>query len=136
MSGTTTSENLNLDAWFGAVALSVPGTWYCALSTTTPTEAGTNFTEPSSGAYARVAVTNNATNFPAASSGAKTNGTAITFPESTASWGTITHIGFYNQASGGSLYFWEQLPVSKAVAANTTVYFSIGSLTISNLNAG
>jgi len=136
MSSTTTAENLLLDSWFGAVALSVPGTWYVSLSTTSPTEAGLNFTEPVAGAYARVAVTNNATNFPAAVSGAKTNGTAITFPESTASWGTITHIGFYNQASGGALYFWEALPTSKAVAANTTVYFSIGSLTISNLNAG
>ena len=135
MSQTTTSENLNLDAWFGGVALSVPGTWYASLSTTTPTEAGTNWTEPTGGAYDRVAVTNNATNFPAASSGTKTNGTAITFPESTASWGTITHIGFYNQASGGNLYFWEALPTSKAVAAYTTVYFSVGSLTISNTNA-
>jgi len=136
MSGVTVAENATLDAWFGAVTLTPPSSWYCALSTTTPTEAGTSFTEPSSGAYARVAITNNATNFPAASSGAKTNGTAITFPESTASWGTITHIGFYNQASGGALYFWEALPTSKAVAANTTVYFSVGSLTISNLNAG
>jgi hypothetical protein len=136
MSGTITSENLNLDAWFGGVALSVPGTWYCALSTTTPAEAGTGFTEPSSGGYARVAVTNNLTNFPGASGGSKTNGVAITFPESTLSWGTITHIGFYNQSTTGTLYFFEALPVSKAVAANTTVYFSIGSLTISNLNAG
>jgi hypothetical protein len=136
MSQTVTSENLNLDAWFGAVALSVPGIWYASLSTTTPTEAGANFTEPAAGAYARVAITNNGTNFPSAVNGSKTNGTAITFPETSASWGTITHIGFYNQASGGSLYFWEQLPTSKTVAANTTVYFSIGSLTISNLNAG
>jgi hypothetical protein len=136
MSSTTTMENLNLDAWFGGVALSVPGIYYAALSTTTPTEAGTNFTEPASGAYARVAVTNNLTNFPSASGGSKTNGTAISFTESTASWGTITHIGFYNQLTGGTLYFWEALPVSKAVAANVTVYFSAGALTISNLNAG
>jgi len=136
MSSTTTAENLLLDSWFGAVALSVPGTWYASLSTAAPTEAGTNFVEPVGNGYARVAITNNLSNFPSATSGAKTNGTAITFPESAASWGTITHVGFYNQATGGSLYFWEQLPTSKAVAANTTVYFSIGSLTISNLNAG
>jgi len=136
MSSTTTAENLLLDSWFGAVALTPPATFYVALSTTTPTEAGTNFTEPASGAYARVAVTNNLTNFPSASGGSKTNGTAISFVESTASWGTITHIGFYNQLTGGTLYFWEALPVSKAVAANVTVYFSAGALTISNLNAG
>lgn len=136
MSSTITAENLLLDSWFGAVALTPPAQYFVALSTTTPTEAGVNFTEPSGGAYARVAVTNNLTNFPAASAGAKTNGTAISFTESTASWGTITHIGFYNQLTGGTLYFWEALPVSKAVAANVTVYFSAGALTISNLNAG
>jgi hypothetical protein len=136
MSGTATSENLVLDSVFGGVALSMPGQWFVALSTSTPTEAGANFSEPSSGAYARVAVTNNLTNFPSAVNGSKTNGTAITFPESTTSWGTITYIGFFNLASGGSLYYYEALPVSKAVAANTTVYFSIGSLTLSNLNAG
>lgn len=136
MSGVTVAENSTLDAWFGAVTLTPPAQWFCALSTTTPTEAGTGFTEPSGGAYARVAVTNNLTNFPSAAAGAKTNGTAITFPESTASWGTITHIGFYNQLTGGTLYFWEALPVSKAVASNVTVYFSVGALTISNLNAG
>lgn len=136
MSGTYTSENKILDLLFGATALTPPATYYVGLSQTAPNESGTGTTEPSSGNYARVAVTNNKTNFGTASSGALTNATAITFPESTASWGTITHVCFFDQASGGSLYFWEQLPVSKAVAANTTVYFSVGSLTISNLNAG
>lgn len=37
MSGTTLSENATLDGWFGAVALTPPGTWYAALSTTSPT---------------------------------------------------------------------------------------------------
>jgi hypothetical protein len=136
MSGTYTSENKLLDLAFGGTAWTPPATYYVGLSTTAPAEAGTGATEPSGGAYARVAVTNNKTNFGTASNGALTNAVAITFVESTASWGTITHICFFDQLTGGSLYYWEQLPVSKAVAANTTVYFSIGSLTISNLNAG
>jgi len=52
-----------LDSWFGAVALSVPGTWYASLSTAAPTEAGTNFVEPVGNGYARVAITNNLSNF-------------------------------------------------------------------------
>lgn len=136
MSGTYVSENKILDLMFGATALTPPATYYVGLSQTAPNEAGTGTTEPSTGAYARIAVTNNKSNFGVASNGALTNSAAITFAESTASWGTITHVCFFDQLTGGSLYFWEQLPTSKSVAANTTVYFSVGSLTISNLNAG
>lgn len=136
MSGTYTSEAKILDLAFGSTAWTPPAQYFVGLSTTAPSEAGTGSTEPSTGAYARVAITNNKTTFGTAANGALTNAIAITFPESTASWGTITHICFFDQATGGSLYYWEQLPTSKAVAANTTVYFSIGSLTISNLNAG
>ena len=136
MSSTYTQENSILDLAFGATSWTPPGTWYVGLSQSTPNESGSGYTEPSSGAYARVAVTNNKTNFTVASSGVLTNATAITFPESTASWGTITHVLFFDAATSGTLRFWEALPVSKAVASSTTVYFAIGSLTISNLNAG
>ena len=136
MSGTTYSENRVIDLLFGAVSLTPPANYFIGLSTTTPAEAGTGASEPSGGAYARVSVANNLTNFPAASAGAKTNGTAISFAESTASWGTITHILVYDALTGGNLWYYEALPVSKAVAANVTVYFSAGALTISNLNAG
>ncbi len=137
MSNTYYSENKILDQLFGATSIvaSVPATWYVGLSTTTPNEGGTGSTEPAAGAYARVAVTNNKTNFGTASNGVLTNSTAISFPESTASWGTITHIVFYDALTGGNIWYWEALPTSRAVAANTTVYFATGALTISNTNA-
>lgn len=136
MSSTNYAENKLIDLLFGGTSLTPPNIWYFSLSTTTPNETGTGISEPSGGAYARVAVTNNKTNFGTASAGALTNAAAITFPESTASWGTITHIVLYDASTGGNVWYWEALPVSKAVAANTTVYFAVGSLTISNLNAG
>ena len=136
MSSVQTTENKILDLLFGATALTPPNNYFVALSTTTPNETGPGITEPTGGAYARVAITNNKTTFGTASAGALTNAIAISFAESTASWGTITHIVFYDALNSGNVWFWEALPVSKSVAAYTTVYFSVGSLTISNLNAG
>lgn len=134
MANTYYSENLILDRIFGSQTLTPPATWYVGLSTTTPTQAGANVTEPSGGSYARVGVVNNKTNWGTAASGQLTNSVAISFPESTASWGTITHIIFYDAASAGNVWFYSQLSSSKAVASGTTVYFSIGSLTVSNNN--
>lgn len=52
-----------LDACMGATTLG-PGTYYAALMTAMPTGAGGGTEFPGSGNYARIAVTNNATNFP------------------------------------------------------------------------
>ena len=136
MSGTYLSENKILDQLFGATSIiaSIPATWFIGLSTTTPNEGGTGYTEPTGGAYARVQVTNNKSSFAVAANGVLTNLVAISFPESTLSWGTITHILFFG-SSGTDLWYFEQLPTSRTVATATTVYFSVGALTISNNNA-
>lgn len=95
------------DSQFGGSATSwAPATWYCGLSTTPPSDDGTGFTEPVGGAYARVAVANNATNFPAAQTVSgettKTNGTKITFPNPTGNWGAVAHYGWFTAATGGT----------------------------------
>jgi hypothetical protein len=122
--------NNMLDVRFGGVASSAPATYYVALSTTAPTNTGTNVTEPSGGGYARVAVTNNATNFPAAAGRSKSNGTVITFPVATASWGTISHFALYDAATGGAMRAWGALATPQAVASGATADFPVGSLTI------
>ena len=48
-------------------------------------------------------MTNNATNFPAATSGTKTNGAAFTFPTPTGSWGTITTLFIADAATAGNI---------------------------------
>jgi hypothetical protein len=78
-------ENAILDHVLGGPDYTRPGTLYIALYTVAPTDAGGG-TEVAGGSYARVAVTNNSTNFPAAAGGAKTNGTLIEFAEATANW--------------------------------------------------
>jgi hypothetical protein len=143
---TDTREKLLADSQFGAGAITVstagfingtfaPTTWYLGLSTTTPNEDGTAFTEPTAGAYARVAVTNNSANFPAAttSSGTTTKTTAVkcTFPNPTANWGIITYYGWFQAASGGTPEYVFPLDAAITVkSGNTPVEFDIGALTM------
>ena len=119
-----------LDHVFGNAAYTAPATLYVALFTATPSDTGGG-TEVSGNAYARVAVTNNSTNFPAASAGAKANGTAITFPQATPSgWGVVTQFGIFDASTSGNLLAWGDLTASKTVDALDTVSFAIGALTI------
>jgi len=127
------AANATLDAWFGATTLG-PATWYVAFFTSTVTE-GSAGTEVSTGTwtnYARKAVTNNATNFPAASSKAKSNGTAIDFGSATIPSGTVTiqAVGLYDASSGGNLKFSKNLTASKVINGGDTVTIAIGDLDI------
>lgn len=119
-----------LDHVFGAAAYTAPVTIYVGLWTAALTDASTGSTagEVSGGSYARVAVTNNATNFPAAAAGAKSNGTAVTFPTATASWGTVTYVGLLDAASAGNLLAWADLTTSKTVSSGDTASFAIGDI--------
>ena len=90
----------------------------------------TNFTEPGSGSSARVTVTNNATNWPAASGGAKANGIEIAFPTATAPWGTVTHFAVYDAVSGGNMLLWGALLASKTIDTDDNPKFAIGDLDV------
>lgn len=96
-----------------------PATWYAALMTANPTDTGGGTEVSTSGTgYARVALTNNTTNFPNASSSAvMTTGTTIDFGTATGSWGTIVGIAFYDASSAGNLGPWAPLSTSKTINA-------------------
>lgn len=123
-------ENKLLDHVWGNTAYSAPATLYIALSTTTINDDGTGMTEPSGGAYARVASTNNSTNWPNAVSGAKANGTALTFPTATASWGTVIDFAIMDAATGGNMLGYGTLTSSKTIDPGDTASFAIGDLDI------
>lgn len=122
-------EDAILDHVLGGGDYTRPGTVYVALYTAAPTDAGGG-TEVSGGSYARVAVTNNATNWPAASSGTKQNGTAIQFPQATASWGTVVAFAILDASSGGNFLYWGDLTASKSVESGDTAEFAVGGVTI------
>jgi hypothetical protein len=98
----------------------LPKTWYAALFTMASTDdRGTFLREVSGSGYARVAVTNNETNFPARSVGnpvvTKGLGASIDWGTACGSWGTIVAVGFLDDSSGGNLGFWGPLSASKTV---------------------
>ncbi|MBN9393105.1 MAG: hypothetical protein J0I20_34045 [Chloroflexi bacterium] len=91
------------------------------------------FTEASGGSYARVAQTNNSTNFPAASGGSKSNGTTVTFVQATADIAAdpnrIHGWALMDASSGGNARYWgEFVGTAKVfvVKASTDIFTSIG----------
>ena len=120
-----------LDHAFGGASMpySPPATLYLALYTGAPTDAGAG-TECSGGSYARVSVTNNSTNWPAAAAGAKANGVAFEFPTATGDWGTCVAMGIFDAVSGGNLLAWADLTVNKDVSTGDTAKFPIGNIDI------
>lgn len=123
-----------LDHILGGADYARPATVYIGLWTTTLSDASTGGTsgEPTGGSYARKSVTNNATNWPAASgtTATKSNGIAITFVTATGSWGTVTHFAILDAASAGHILGWGQLTASKAIGSGDTASFAIGDLDV------
>lgn len=137
MGATDARERLVADSQFGGGATTwAPATWYVGLSKTTPNDDGTNFTEPTGvGSYARAPLTNNSTNWPAATTTSgvtkKTNGAKATFPNPTADWGLQTHYGLFTSLSGGTPEY--TFPLDAAITVrngNTPVEFDIGQIVI------
>jgi len=123
-------ENKVLDHLLGRTTYTAPATVYVALYTTAPTDAGGG-TEVSGGGYARKAVANDATNWPAAAGGSKSNGTAIVFDEASSDWGTVEAFGIFDAAIGGNLLYWGAVTPAKTVNNGQTARFPAGSLVIS-----
>lgn len=136
-------ENKVLDWLFGRKTFdgsgtdtTVPATYYVALFTVTPSDAGGG-TEVSTGAwtnYARVAVANTLTNFPAASGGAKATGADIDFGTAVipGAGPTVVAMALMDAASGGNVVRWGPLTASKTPANGDPVKFPAGQLTLSH----
>jgi len=125
---TTFLANKILDLMLGQTAYDMPDTFYVALFTAAPTDAGGG-TEVAGGSYARIAVTNDATNFPAAVSGSKQNATPIIFAAATANWGTVTHFAIFDALSGGNMLFVAALTTPHTINNGGQFSFTVGDLT-------
>ena len=124
-----TQSNKILNRYFGNVSDTVASTLYLGLSTTAINNDGIGATEPSGGGYARVAVTNNKTNWSNASNGILNNLTELSFPESSTSWGTVSHV-FLSDTIGGAPIYFDALATPRAVQAQTTLIFAINTIQI------
>ncbi len=124
-------ENEILDHVFGAAAYTAPATIYVSLHTGDPGETGAS--EATGSGYARKDVTNNATNFPAAASGAKANGVAVTFAAATGDWSTaanMTYFGLWDASTAGNFLGGGALIVAKPVLSGDTPSFPVGDIDI------
>jgi hypothetical protein len=124
-------ENIILDHIFRNQSYTPPTTIYVALCTADPGEAatGASMNEVSnSGSYARVAVT-----FGAASGGQISNSSAVTFPQATGSWGTVTHVALVDSGTYGSgnVLAFGPLSASRTIQSGDTAQFATGALTLS-----
>jgi hypothetical protein len=129
MTVVTSTVNDVLGHLFGDDTFSLPANYYIGLSTTTPTETGTNITEPVGNGYARVTVPNNSTYWNTASARAVTNKLDIDFAESTGSWGTITYFVIFDSLSGGTAMYFDSVS-SRVVYDTTVVSFPAETVTI------
>lgn len=119
-----------LDHIFSAGIYTPPVTFYVGLSTADPLDSGAGLAEPVGNGYARVAVTNNAVNWPAAAAGAKANGTVITLPTATGAWGTVTHFVVFDAAVAGNIIISGALVTPQAIVSGNTPSFAVGDIDI------
>lgn len=126
------AEDKVLDHITGKTSFTKP-TAYIALCTADPTDGGTgaNMSEvANSNNYARVSTAGG--DWDASSGGAVANAAAITFPEASGSWGTITHFAIVDSGShgAGNMLAHGSLSVSKSIVSGDTPKFNIGDLDI------
>ena len=132
MAITTYQANKINDFIFGGTQFTPNSTYYLGLSTTAISSSGTGATEPSGGGYARVAITNNKTNFTVSSGGIIKNQTQFEFPESTTAWGTITYVFIADSPTtgGGNILYYDALTNPRTVQTASILLFAINSMTL------
>lgn len=138
MAGSKSSylEAKLLDLVLGAASWSPPGTVYVVLSTAAfdPTATGAALGEVTGGAYARQAMPNDSTNWPAATGGNpanKANGTAITFPTATANWGTVLSVYLVDDPVAGNVLYGADLAASVVVNSGSGFSIPVGQFVLS-----
>ncbi len=124
---TDSFENELLNYILGAGSYSRPTTWYLALYTAAPSEAGGG-TECTGSGYARKAITRDNTNFPPTTTGEKNLGVALSFTEAANNWGTIVGWGlFADEATAGTLKIYGALDSPQIINQGDVARVAAGS---------
>lgn len=121
-------ENRDLDIWYGATAFTKPPTIYVQAHTGDPGETGTANVHAS---FARIALTNNNTNFPAASGGVKQNGTEWSLGSTAGMLGLAdwTHVSLWDALVGGNMLDYGALGAAVPTSDRVKVSIPAGSAT-------
>ena len=118
-------ENKLLDHVLRNESFTSPTTVYVDLYTSNPGDDNSG-TEVSGGSYARQIL-----NVTTATGGIVTSSADVTFPQATAQWGTISHIGLLDALSSGNLLMHTPLTTSRLVDTGDVIKISTGDLTAS-----
>lgn len=121
------TENKVLDHITGKTSFTKP-TAYIGLSTADPTDDASGLAEPSGNGYARV--TTSGGDWDAASGGATANAAALTFPEASGAWGTVTHFALFDASSGGNMLCHGTLDAQRVIDAPQIPRFATGEFDI------
>ena len=132
-----TFSQLLLNRLLSASPWIIPGTFFPALFTVTPSVSSTG-TEATGGGYTRVTVVSGAGNWPpiGGATTTSTNGAAFTFPVATADWSAGANMvaaGLWDSLVAGVLYYWGAVSVAQPVLNTNTARFPIGNLTVQEL---
>ncbi len=116
-------ENAVLDYVFRNTGTPTSTNVYLALFTVAPTDAGGG-TEVSGGGYARQAIT-----FGAASGGAISNTSGVSFTASGANFGTVVAVAIFDAATVGNMIAWDAI-TSAVVNDGDTIDFAVGDIDV------
>jgi len=117
-------ENALINATLRNTSYTSPAVVYVSLHTADPTDAGTG-TEVTGGSYIRQAAT-----FGAPSNGVSTTTADISYPQATASYGTVGWIGIWDAQTTGNMLYHTALDTSKAIDTGDIFKIAAGSLTV------
>jgi hypothetical protein len=131
MPATYYAINQTLDFNFGSGSYTPPTSYYLGLSTTTIGASGSTVTEPTDASYARQEIPNSDKSFwTSASDGVITNGSTVTFPQSSDSWGSIICAFLSDALTSGNVWYYDVLDVPITVGPNTEIELPPGIIEI------
>jgi hypothetical protein len=133
-------ENKVVDWLFRGQTFTPPPGLHVGLLSAAPSDSGGG-TEISGNGYARQNLAPTLANWAGTQSagstststgttGTTSNNVAVTFPTPTASWGTVSHFGIFDSATGGNLLFYGALTIAKTINQGDTVTFPIAALSV------
>ena len=121
-------ENEILDHLFMKGAYTALANIWVGLSTAVPLDDASGLAEPVGDNYSRVSTAG--ADWDTASGGALDNANAVTFPEASGNWGTITHFALFDASTAGNMLAHGSLAVSKSIISGDTPNFAAGVLDV------
>lgn len=118
-----------LNQLFGGVPYGTPNILYFGYMVGVASETGPG-AEPNSGGYARIAVTNNTTNFAVTANQIKSNATEIQFAEATSNHGLVQAIAVFDSPTSGNMLVYFPLANPINITVGDAMRIPIGSITV------